>query len=196
LNIGGTVNISAIPLLVKSGSNTMLATLWTSASGTTGTLDESVSVKEYYQGATFRPAAVLENKLSDYCETSLYVLLNDGGFVRGEEPSVTLTDRTNTQDEFDDQFIESVAESDITVILLPSATFDEYVTTNWDRIADHAKPNSIWCIGTSKGSLQKIDIQQLENKGCEVLLYERRGVAPIGTEIRDQLIKQVRSQVS
>ena len=73
----------------------MLATIWTSASGTTGTLDENISVKEYYQGATFRPAAVLENKLSDDCETSLYVLLKDGGFVRREDPSTTLTDQSN-----------------------------------------------------------------------------------------------------
>lgn len=174
----------------------MLATIWTSASGTTGTLDENVSVKEYYQGATFRPAAVLENKLSDYCETSLNVLLKDGGFVRGEDPSTTLTDQSNIQDKFDDQFIESIAESDITVILLPSATFDEHITTNWDRIVDQAKPNSIWCIGTAKGSLEKLDMQKLESKGCEVLLYERSGVAPIGTGIRNQLIKQVRSRVS
>ncbi len=174
----------------------MLATIWTSASGTTGTIDENVSVKEYYQGATFRPAAVLESKLNEYCETKLYVLLDDGGYVRGEESSTILPDRTNIQRKFDDEFVDSIVESDITVILLPSNTFEEYIASKWDQIVNHAKSNTIWCIGASKGSLEKIDIQKLENKGCKVLLYERSGVAPIGREIRDQLMQDVRDQVS
>lgn len=193
---GGSINISAKPLPPESDTITMMATIWTTASGTTGTLDENVPVKEYYQGATFRPAAVLESKLSDYCETSLYVLLDDGRYIKGEESSAVLLDRDSIQKEFDDEFVDSVVESDITVILLPSSTFDEYVTENWDQIVNRSKPNTIWCLGTSKGSLDKIDIQKLENNGCEVLLYERRGVAPIGRDIRDQLIQTVQGRMS
>lgn len=173
----------------------MLATIWTTESGTTGTIDEDVSVKEYYQGATFRPAAILEDKLNEYCETGLYVLLKDGKYVRGEESSEILADQTGIQTEFDDGFIKSVVDSDVIVILFPSNTLDRSIRTNWERIVDHAKPNSIWCIGASRGSLEKLDLQKLENKGCEILLYQRNGVAPIGTEVRDQLVQKVRDRV-
>jgi hypothetical protein len=174
----------------------MMATIWTTASGTTGTLDENVPVKEYYQGATFRPAAVLESRLSDYCETSLYVLLDDGGYARGNEPSTNLPNRTSNQNEVKATFLDSLVGSNITVILLPSSKFDAYVTPNWDQLVNRAKPDTLWCIGTAKGSLENINIQKLENKGCKVLLYERSGVAPIGTEIRERLIEEVQVRVS
>jgi hypothetical protein len=174
----------------------MLATIWTSASGTTGAINEDVSMKEYYQGATFRPAAILDNKLKEFCKTRLYILLDDGEYVEGSTPSTILSDQTNIQCGFGDKFINSLGESDVTVVLLASAAFNEYVATNWDHIVENAKPDSIWCLGASKGSLEKIDIQKLENKGCKVLLYERSGVAPIGTDIRDQLLKQIQNRVS
>lgn len=174
----------------------MLATIWTSASGTTGTIDENVPVKEYYQGATFRPTAVLETRLNEYCDTNLYVLLDSGGYVRGDDSSAILGEKTNSLNESDDEFIDSIVESDITVLLFPSSKFDEYVTPNWEEIVSRARPNTVWCIGTSKGSLKKLSTQKLENKGCKVLLYERSGVAPIGTEIRDQLLKEVHSRIN
>ncbi len=174
----------------------MLATIWTSASETTKDINEDVSVKEYYQGATFRPAAILDNKLNKFCETSLYISLDDGKYVEGGASSTVLSDQTGVQSGFDVKFINSLGESDVTVVLLRSTAFNEYIATNWDHIVENAKPNSIWCLSTSKSSLNKIDIQKLKNKGCKILLYERRGVAPIGINIRDRLLKEIQNRVS
>lgn len=174
----------------------MLATIWTGASGTTGDINEDISVKEYYQGATFRPAAVLDNKLKQLCDTEIYILLDNNKYVEGGTSSTVLSDRTNVQSGFDDKFINSLGESDVSIVLLTSPEFNKYVAMNWDLIVENTKPNSIWCLGASKGSLEKIDIQKLENKGCKIFLYERRGVAPLGTDIRDQLLKEIQNRIS
>lgn len=174
----------------------MVVTIWTTSSGTTGTLSEDVPVKEYYKGATFRPITVLERKLKEYCKTNLYVLLDNDKYVKGSDPSTIVANNKKDQAELNERFIKSTVESDVSVILLPSVSFNKLVKTNWDKIVERAKPNTIWCLGTSRGSLENIDIQKLKNKGCKIFVYERRGVAPIGTEIRDQLLEEIQSRVS
>jgi hypothetical protein len=173
----------------------MRATIWMSESGTTGAQKPDVLIKDYYQGATFRPAAILENNLNDIYETDLYVLLDKGGYVKGDESSTVLSDPVNTHSKVEEAIIDSISEADIVVILLPSKQFDINITGNWELISRNAKKESIWCIGTSKGSLQNIDIRNLEVKDCTVFTYERVGVAPIGKETRAELINAAQSRV-
>lgn len=51
---------------------------------------------------------------------------------------------------------------------------------------------SVWGIAAPSQTLERIDIEDLEKKGCDAILYKRVGVAPIDVNTRDEIIEQAR----
>jgi hypothetical protein len=157
--------------------------------------DQTKPAKEYFQGL-FGMVAGLTDELSESADTSLHVLSEEFGLLRGGQP---ITDATMSQHEGSNNLWESVqeelliaaSEADVLVILLSTDAFEKTAGEIWSELVDRAKPNSIWCIGAARSTLDSIDFGKLEDKGCSVISYQRVGVARIGTEAREELLQAV-----
>ncbi|MDL0138805.1 hypothetical protein PNP85_04710 [Halobacterium salinarum] len=165
-----------------------------------GTTREETDIpfEEFYQGG-FLTISSLADQLDEYGDVELHILSEDFGLVRGEET----VDKFLPQDqpEREDEAVlstvlERTADSDVVVILLSSSRFDSFVVSNWKQIVDRAKPDSVWCLGAARSSLDAIDFGQLQQKNCEIVTYERVGVARISNEAREELLEQVEQRQS
>lgn len=171
----------------------MRAAIFTEGSTTTGESTESYS--EFFEGS-FLSVNTLADDLSDYCDTEVHVLSEIYGYVEGEdvvelEPTV---DQTKSTERFEDSLLSQVGELDVVVLLLTTDVFKQILTPNWETIVKQAKPDSIWCIGTSRSALNSVDLESLESQH-PVLIYQRRGVARVGTGTREELIDHVRARL-
>jgi len=157
--------------------------------------DRTKPAKEYFQGL-FGMVAGLTDELSESADTSLHVLSEEFGVLQGDQP---LTEATTSQQEGSADLWESAQEelliaasdADVMVILLSTDSFEKTVGEIWPELVDRAKPDSIWCIGAARSTLDSVDLGKLEENDCSVITYQRAGVARIGTETREDLLRAV-----
>lgn len=172
----------------------MRAAIFTEGSSTTN--DSAELYSEFFKGS-FLSAKALAEDVSAYCDTEIYILSETHGYVRGEEkvdPTLSF-DSDNSTDHFQKALLSQIGDLDIVVLLLTTNVFDEILTPNWEQIIERTKPQSIWCIGTSRSALNSIDLESLKSKH-PVFVYQRRGVARIGTEVREELMDQIRTKLN
>ncbi|WP_123619533.1 hypothetical protein [Halorubrum sp. CSM-61] len=170
----------------------MRAAIFTEGSMTT---NESAKTYSKYFGGSFLSVKTIVDALSSYCEIELHILSEDHGYVRGEsqvERAPPLDFRKEV-DRFTDSLSSRLEDLDVVILLFTADTFEEVIVMNWDRLVKNAKRNSIWCIGTSRSALNSINIESLEQDHT-VLLYQRRGVARLGTGTRDELIEHIQTR--
>lgn len=148
----------------------------------------------YYQGS-FRSIRILANKLSRYSETDVRILTSQRGILDGHDEvdpeAEDLVLWEDTMAKAEKQIFEDVQEADAIAFLLPQNTFRELVLENWSRILELSQPDTLWCFSSPPSLLEELDIEQLEERGDMVLVYERVGVARIDNDTRDDFIKQV-----
>ncbi|MFC7074181.1 hypothetical protein ACFQJ7_05635 [Halovenus rubra] len=156
--------------------------------------------KEYFQGL-FGMVAGLTEELSNSADTSLHVLSEEFGVLRGDQSIADVTE--SEQDESADlwenakeQLLTAAREADVMVILLSTDAFDKTAGEIWPELVEEAKPDSIWCIGAARSTLDAIDFEKLDKKGCSVITYQRVGVARIGTDTREDLLQAIDQKVS
>ncbi len=163
-------------------------------SGTTRKETE-IPFKEFYQGG-FLTISSLADQLNEYGNVQLHVLSERFGLVRGEEKVSDYLPQNQAASEDNEDILntilKSTGESDVVIILLSSSKFDSLVVNNWEQIVDQVNSNSVWCLGAARSSLDAIDIDPLQQKGCEIVRYERVGVARISNEVREELLEQVK----
>jgi hypothetical protein len=94
------------------------------------------------------------------------------------------------------ELVDAADDADVMVILLSAGVFQETVEEVWEELVDAAKPESVWCLGAARSSLDGLDFEELEAKGCTVLTYQRVGVARIGTETREELLEAVKRKAT
>lgn len=165
-----------------------------------GTTREETDIpfKEFYQGG-FLTISSLADQLDEYGDVELHILSEEFGLVRGEETvdKCVPQDQPKREDEeVLSTVLERAADSDVVVILLSSSRFDSLVVSNWGQIVDRAKPDSVWCLGAARSSLDAIDFGPLQQKNCEIVTYERVGVARISNEAREELLEEVNQRQS
>ncbi len=157
--------------------------------------DRTKPAKEYFQGL-FGTVAGLTDELSRSADTTLHVLSEEFGVLRGDQP---MTDAAKSQQEVhtepwesaQEELLIAAREADVMVVLLSTDAFEKTVGEIWPELIDRAKPDSIWCIGAARSTLDSIDFGKLDDKGCSVITYQRAGVARIGTETREDLLQAV-----
>ena len=161
--------------------------------------ETDIPFKEYYQGS-FLTISSLADQLDGYGDVQLHILSEQFGLVRGEETvdKCLPQDQATSEDEGEvlNTVLERAADSDVVVILLSSSRFDSLVVSNWEQIVERAKPDSVWCLGAARSSLDAIDFNPLQQKNCEIVTYERVGVARISNEAREELLEQVEQRKS
>lgn len=179
----------------------MQAHVFAEESNTTGE-DRDKPVKEYYEGL-FGMVADLYDELAEMTDAQLHVLSNDYGVARGEETmSVVYAGEQNPVGEGSMaeqarvELVDAADDADVMVILLSAGVFQETVEEVWEELVDAAKPESVWCLGAARSSLDGLDFEELEAKGCTVLTYQRVGVARIGTETREELLEAVKRKAT
>jgi hypothetical protein len=179
----------------------MLAHIFAEGSSTTADTRDK-PVKEYYEGL-FGMVAGLHDDLSEVTDAHLHVLSEEYGIASGEELMTVVSSdgrKSVGGDEMSEQakakLLELATDADVMVILLSNDVFQKTVGEVWDTLIDAAKPDSIWCIGAARSSLDGLDLKKLESKGCTVLTYERVGVARIGTETRQELLEAVEHKIA
>jgi small ligand-binding sensory domain FIST len=145
--------------------------------------------------------AGLTDELSESADTSLHVLSEEFGVLNGTQPIVDTTEPEH--DGSDDlwetaqkELLTAAGEADVMVILLSTNTFEKTASKIWPELVEEAKPDSIWCLGAARSTLDSIDFDELEAKGCSVITYQRVGVARIGTETREDLLQAVTQKAS
>lgn len=155
---------------------------------------EAELVKNHYQGQ-FIKIASLNEELSEYSSTDLYVLSEDYGFIHGSDEVSTLSEQDRMQglNDASDFLINQVSNYDIVVLLLTTEVFEDVVAENWDTLVSRAKPDSVWCIGVARSGLENCDIDALRQKVESLIIYQRVGVAPISNETNDELLEKVSS---
>jgi hypothetical protein len=174
----------------------MNAHIFTEESGTTSGDANDVSVQQYYEGG-FLTVSGLADALNEYGETTVHVLSEQFGYVTGDESVDSLHSKPNEVGTTDtvreaQEALLSIAESaDVVVVLLTSDAFRAMVNQQWEELVEAAKPESVWCLAAARSALKALDLERLESKGCEVLTYQRVGVARIDTETREQLLHAV-----
>lgn len=156
--------------------------------------ETGISFTQFYQGG-FLTITSLEDQLDEYGDVRLHILSEEFGLVRGEEEVDEYLDqdqsRSKDEEEALSTILESAATSDVIVILLSMSKFDSLIGDNWEQITNSAKPHSIWCLGAARSSLTAVDFDLLRQKDCEIITYERVGVARISNEAREELLEQV-----
>jgi hypothetical protein len=159
-------------------------------------------VKEYYEGL-FRMVARLHDELKEFTDAHLHVLSEEYGVASGEERMSAVyaggQKPVGSEDMVEQARAELhniAADTDVMVILLSTDVFQQTVEEIWEDLVQAAKPESIWCLGAARSSLEGLDFEELEAKGCTVLTYQRVGVARIGTETREELLEAVKQKAS
>lgn len=156
--------------------------------------DTEIPFREFYQGS-FITVSNLIDQLYEYGDIQLHILSEEFGLVRGEEnvdrhiPQSDAIDEN--QGEFLRKILEKAADADVVIILLSSSKFDSLIVKNWKDITERAKPNSVWCLGAARSSLEVIDFEPLYQIGCEIITYQRVGVARIDNETRKDLMRKI-----
>lgn len=173
----------------------MQAHLFAEDSNTTAE-DRNLPVEEYYEGL-FGPVAGLHEELAEHTTATLHVLSEEFGVTRGHERVADLETRDSPvgveemTDAAREELRDAATDADVMVVLLSTDVFQATVGETWSDLVAAAKPGSIWCLGAARSALEGVDLVALETDGRTVLTYERRGVARIGTETREQLLETV-----
>lgn len=160
--------------------------------------DQTKPAKEFFQGL-FGIVAGLTDELSESADTSLHVLSEEFGVLQGNQP---ITDATKSQqrksadlwESAQEELLTAVRGADVMVILLSTDAFEKTAGEIWPELVEEAKPDSIWCIGAARSTLESINFERLEKNGCSVISYQRVGVARIGTETREELLQAVKAK--
>lgn len=166
-----------------------------------GTTREETDIpfKQYYEGG-FLTISSLADQLNGYGEVQLHILSEQFGLVRGDETvdQYLPQDQAAIEEEGEvlNTVLEMVDDSDVVVILLSLSKFDSLVVSNWREIVDRANPDSIWCLGAARSSIDALDFDPLQQKNCKIVTYERVGVARISNEAREELLKEVEQRQS
>jgi hypothetical protein len=172
----------------------MKAHIFVEGSNTTAE-DRTKPAKEYFQGL-FGMVVGLTDELSKSADASLHVLSEEFGVLRGDQP---IADTTESQQEgsadlwesAQEELLTAAREADVMVILLSTDAFEKTAGEVWPDLVEEAKPDSIWCIGAARSTLESINLERLEENGCSVISYQRVGVARIGTDTREDLLQAV-----
>lgn len=179
----------------------MQAHIFAEGSNTTGE-DLDQPVKEYYEGL-FGMVAGLHDELAEFADTHLHVLSEEYGVASGEErmSAVYAGDQTpvgseDMAEQARAELLDAAADADVMVILLSADVFQETIEEVWDELVETAKPESIWCLGAARSSLEGLNLDELEAKNCTVLTYQRVGVARIGTDTREELLEAVKQKAA
>ena len=172
----------------------MKAHIFAEGSNTT-TNDRTMPAKEYFHGL-FGMVAGLTDELSESAETSLHVLSEEFGILNGNQ-SIANGNKSsqetsaNLWESAQEELLTAAGEADVMVILLSTDAFEKTTGDIWPKLVDESKPGSIWCIGAARSTLKSVDFEKIEDKGCKVISYQRVGVARIGTETREELLRAV-----
>jgi hypothetical protein len=162
--------------------------------GSTTTSESMESYSDYFEGS-FLPVNTLADDLSDYCNTEIHILSDKHGYVKGND-SVNIersVDYKKSTESFEASLLSQVGNLDVIIVLLTTDRFKQILTPNWNEILRHSKTDSIWCLGTSRSALNSVDLESLESQH-PVLVYQRRGVARVGTETREELMDHIRTR--
>ena len=159
------------------------------------TTNESAKTYSKYFEGSFLSVKTVVDALSSYCEIELHILSEDHGYVHGEDQvaRVPPLDFRKEVERFTDSLLSRLEDLDVVILLFTADTFDEVIVMNWNQLVENAKKDSIWCIGTSQSALNSINIESLK-QDHPVLLYQRRGVARLGTGTRDELIEHIHTR--
>lgn len=175
----------------------MNVSIFAEAGQTTADTEEGRIAKHYFHGL-FEPVSNLEQEISKYAKTELHILSDEFGYLEGETPIQEVANETASFEESREEFANAIVSAgktaDIIIVLLSTSNFKETVGSRWDDILSTTQKNAIWCFGASGGALHTIDIPTLESKVDNVIVYQRAGVAPIGSETRTQLLNIVRER--
>lgn len=172
----------------------MKAHIFAEGSNTTAD-DRTKPAKEYFQGL-FGMVAGITDELSESAEPCLHILSEEFGVLNGNQSiaNATKSDQetsANLWESAQKELLTAAEEADVMVILLSTDVFEKTAGNIWPELVEEAKPGSIWCIGAARSTLDSVDFEKLEDKGCQVITYQRVGVARIGTETREELLQAV-----
>ena len=171
--------------------------IFTEGSGTTADRDDVETVLDFFEGG-FLPVRDLAMDLEEHGNTTIHVLSDEFGYVRGSDGVTTLSD-SNTQDEvqqFSQAILQASHSADVLVILLTKSTFDETVSKQWSEMLSNVNESSICCLGASRSALSSIEIEKLYTSVDTVIVYHRVGVARISSEYKKQLVEAVSKKSS
>jgi hypothetical protein len=168
----------------------MKTVILTEGSSTTSE-DESLPALEFFEGS-FSIVSSLRKELANYSDVEVQIISQDYGFLYGDS---TIQSSKPPENGFIDEavaeFIDTLTSADVVVLLLTKDTFKTTIIDNWEVIVENAKPESLWCISTSRNELDEVNVESLRENGCDILTYQRVGVARINNDTRKELIERV-----
>jgi len=165
-----------------------------------GTLqdDPGDTVIEYFGGG-FSSVRTLVQQLSEYGDTSLHVLSDELGHVMGgqsigpdRDEELSIEDYEVEKRSFRAEMQESAKEADVIVLLFTKDAFRTLVATQWNQLVSESSGETIWCIATSESAFDTVNLSNLEGR---VIRYPRVGVARIGKETREELVREIENRV-
>lgn len=172
----------------------MKAHIFVEGSNTTAE-DRTMPAREYFQGL-FGQVSGLTDELSKSVDTNLHILSEQFGLLNGNQSveNVAKSDQgtsANLWKNAQKELLTAAREADVMVILLSTDAFEKTAGDIWPELVEEANSGTIWCIGAARSTLDSIEFESLEDKGCQVITYRRVGVARIGTETRKGLLQAV-----
>lgn len=154
--------------------------------------DDIETMSEFFQGL-FTPIANYAEQLESYGDVDLYILSDVYGLVMGDDifADTSYKEGGITVNDAQEAILEAGRTSDIVIVALSNFFYDQIVEPVWPEIVESATEEQIWCISASKSVLKQLDIEKLEQKGCEVIIYEKMGVARLSTDTRDTIVELI-----
>lgn len=168
----------------------MQIAVFTEGSRTTTDESDAESALDFFQGG-FLSVKDLATNLDEYGDTSVHILSNEYGYLRGSDSVSQFSEIQDGANEFSQAISKASKTADVVVILLTRSTFEDTVANQWRDLSTNAKEGSIWCLGASEKALSSIEIDELRLTVNKAIVYPRVGVARISSEAKGELLKLV-----
>lgn len=150
------------------------------------TRESSDKFRDYFMGG-FSPVANLAEELEEFGEVEIHIISEKFGYVRGkDEPNGNHS--RGDYEKYQEALQESAKNMDLIAIILTRDNFDEYIRPKWTATTKKAKNGSIWFVSGGRSILDSLSFDRLHENNCEVLMYERSGLAPFSDKAKRRLI--------
>lgn len=143
-----------------------------------------------YLDGSFSAVRVAAEELEKLGYAVDLVIHTQGGPIRGDAPATELPD-TSAEDatvRTRQDLLRGADGSDAVFVSLRQENFTEIVGQIWPDLVSAPTAGAVWCLACAGSCLDQIGLEALQKVGAKALTYERRGVARIDQETRDEFL--------
>ena len=147
-------------------------------------------MREYFRGI-FRSMALFAEDIEEYGNVNMHILSREYGYVRGDEKVEMVENQEDSVDLMQDALLQAATTSDVIVVAFMNEEYDQIVRPIRDEIFNNASNDQIWGFSAPKTVQRWLNPGELEELGCDVIMYDKVGPALVSTDFKDKVKESV-----